>query len=253
MNKFEQMGFKMGLKPDKKDHRDFVMFLPPLKKELPEKFDLKDKIKIIFKQKYNDCSSNVISNCIMSLREDDKIVSRLFQYFNSRYIHDPVFICDEGSSYRDALKALQKYGYAFNEDWAYIDEHLDQQPDENTYKIGEQNRFFIRCYRKIYPIEHNIKQTLFLGYLIMFGVAIYESFLHLDEKFCVPYPCKASETLVGFHAILAVGWNNDIGFLCCNSWGSGWGDKGYFYLPFKYVLDPDLSCDFWTIHTSYSS
>ena len=237
MNKFEQMGFKMGLKPDRKDHRDFVMFLPPLEKELPEKFDLKNKIKIIFKQKYNDCSSNVISNCIMSLREDDKIVSRLFQYFNSRYIHDPVFICDEGSSYRDALKALQKYGYAFNEDWGYIDEHLDQQPDEKTYMIGEQNKFFIRSYRKIYPNEQNIKQTLFLGHLIMFGVAIYTSFLCLDDNFCVPMPNKASESLVGFHAVLMCGYNDDFGFLCCNSWGREWANNDFFiYLLSTYLI-----------------
>ena len=81
----------------------------------------------------------------------------------------------------------------------------------------------------------------------MFGISIYSSFLHLVEKFCVPYLNKETEELIGLHAILMCGYDEDFGFLCVNSWGSEWADKGYFYLPFKYVLDPELSDDFWII------
>ena len=32
-----------------------------------------------------------------------------------------------------------------------------------------------------------------------------------------------------------------------NSWGTGWGDKGFFTMPYAYLTDEDLSADFWTI------
>lgn len=30
-----------------------------------------------------------------------------------------------------------------------------------------------------------------------------------------------------------------------NSWGDGWGDDGFFYTDWEYLMDPDLSTDFW--------
>ena len=32
-----------------------------------------------------------------------------------------------------------------------------------------------------------------------------------------------------------------------NSWGTAWGIKGYFTMPYAYAADRNLSDDFWTI------
>lgn len=33
-----------------------------------------------------------------------------------------------------------------------------------------------------------------------------------------------------------------------NSWGEGWGDKGYFYMPYAYITQENLAHDFWAIN-----
>jgi C1A family cysteine protease len=64
----------------------------------------------------------------------------------------------------------------------------------------------------------------------------------------VPIPDTATEDLVGGHALNLVGWNDNTNrFIVQNSWNSAWGDKGYCYIPYDYILDPNLSDDFWTI------
>jgi C1A family cysteine protease len=59
---------------------------------------------------------------------------------------------------------------------------------------------------------------------------------------------KKSEKEVGGHAVLAVGYSNSGKcFYVRNSWGKDWGKSGYFTMPFDYLLEENLSDDFWTI------
>jgi C1A family cysteine protease len=56
------------------------------------------------------------------------------------------------------------------------------------------------------------------------------------------------EKLLGGHAVIAVGYNDTTQrFIVRNSWGSKWGNKGYFTMPYAYLTDSNLADDFWTI------
>jgi C1A family cysteine protease len=54
--------------------------------------------------------------------------------------------------------------------------------------------------------------------------------------------------MIGGHAVMAVGYDDEKKhFIIQNSWGTEWGDKGFFYMPYDYAANSDLAADFWTI------
>ena len=97
----------------------------------------------------------------------------------------------------------------------------------------------------------DIEGREFLDCLGGFGISVYESFESsaVAKSGKVPMP-KPKEKMLGGHAILAVGYDDtQRRFIIRNSWGPDWGVKGYFTLPYEYVLDSNLADDFWTIRT----
>jgi C1A family cysteine protease len=65
----------------------------------------------------------------------------------------------------------------------------------------------------------------------------------------VPLP-KKGEKQLGGHAVLAVGYDDSTQrFTVRNSWGDGWGDHGYFTMPYAYVTSARLASDFWVLYT----
>jgi len=85
---------------------------------------------------------------------------------------------------------------------------------------------------------------------VVFGITVYESF-EGDEAAktgMIPMPNISGEQCLGGHAVCAIGYDDNKQCLIVrNSWGTGWGDMGYFYLPYAYVQDPNLAEDFWVI------
>ena len=96
---------------------------------------------------------------------------------------------------------------------------------------------------------NQIKAALFNGNPFVMGIAVYESFESeaVARTGEVPMP-KSGEKLLGGHAILCCGYNDETQRVTClNSWGSGFGDSGYFTLPYEFVTNPELTSDAWTV------
>lgn len=94
-----------------------------------------------------------------------------------------------------------------------------------------------------------MKACLAEGFPFVFGFTVYESFEgeKIESSGRLELP-GAEEKCTGGHAVLAVGYNDKSRrFLVRNSWGDDWGLKGYFSMPYDYLLNPDLADDFWTI------
>ena len=87
------------------------------------------------------------------------------------------------------------------------------------------------------------------GYPFVFGFSVYTEFENdtaaKTGEINMPGP---KEKLLGGHAVVAVGYDDSTQrFIVRNSWGSWWGIKGYFTMPYAYLTDSNLYDDFWTI------
>ena len=87
------------------------------------------------------------------------------------------------------------------------------------------------------------------GYPFVLGFTVYSSFESAEvARTGVLSMPGTNEDVVGGHAVLAVGYDDSTQtFLVRNSWGTSWGQAGYFTIPYAYLTTRGLSSDFWTI------
>ena len=84
---------------------------------------------------------------------------------------------------------------------------------------------------------------------IALGIALYSNFNNFSSaktgKIGLP---KTTDKFIGGHAVILCGFDDfNQEFILRNSWGSYWGDKGYFYLPYSYITNKNLCSDLWII------
>lgn len=169
---------------------------------------------------------------------------------------------DAGSFLRSTMGAMALFGVS-SEEWPCIFSGFDKEPSAFYYAFA-QNQQTIKYFRldpsatKKDVLLKRIKSFLACGLPSMFGFTVFNSIgqARMDGK--IPYPCS-EEKILGGHAVIAVGYddrmkiiNNICGsettgaLLIRNSWGTGWGDGGYGWLPYEYVLK-GLAIDWWTL------
>lgn len=173
--------------------------------------------------------------------------SRLFIYYNERVRINTVN-SDSGAVIRDGIKSVNKEGACKETTWPYITQQFTSKPSGEAYK--EALDYQAIQYRRLNNTDINqIKGCLVQGYPFVFGFSVYQSFMtpQVAKTGIMPMPSKA-EKLLGGHAVLGVGYDDAKQVIIVrNSWGPNWGDKGYFYMPYKYVTNDNLSTDYWTI------
>lgn len=172
-------------------------------------------------------------------------LSRLFVYYNERVIEHSV-AADSGAMLRDGIKSLAKQGVCAESLWPYNIAQFAKKPTPACYTQGLQHT--ISSYQRLSTTD-DMRSCLAGGVTFVFGFTVYESFesATVAKTGNVPMP-RASERTLGGHAVCAVGYDDATKrFICRNSWGIYWGQKGYFTIPYAYLANRNLSDDFWTI------
>lgn len=202
------------------------------------------------------CTSNAGVGLLEYFEKRTKLkfinASRLFLYKTTRNLLG--WTGDQGAYLRSTMKAMVLFGVPPEESWPYDTEKFDIEPSSFTYAYA-QNYKALQYYR-LDPagvpgpqVLTNVKQRLAAGLPSMFGFTVYSS---ISNSYDIPFP-TTYDSVLGGHAVVAVGYNDSklIGnrkgaLLIRNSWGTGWGDRGYGWLPYDYV-NYRLAVDFWSL------
>jgi len=244
---------RYGWVRDLPDLRDHLYATPPeFLVKLPSSVDLRSQCPAVYDQgQLGSCTANAIAAALefdqMKEKQSNVFVpSRLFIYYNERVMEGTVNE-DSGAQIRDGIKSVGKQGDCPETLWPYDIKKFAVKPPDKCYQ--QALKFKAVQYQRLSQILNQLKGCLASGYPFVFGFTVYESFesqqVAQTGHASMPLP---KETVVGGHAVMAVGYDDSQNwFIVRNSWGDGWGLKGYFTLPYAYLLEQNLASDFWTI------
>jgi len=178
--------------------------------------------------------------------------SRLFLYKVTRKLLG--WTGDTGAYLRTTMGAMALFGTLPEDEYPYVESQFDDEPSAFNYAYAQNYQslsYFRLDQADMTPAQvlDRVKRFAAAGYPSMFGFSVY-NFGNADGEFEFPKP---SDSLQGGHAVDVVGYDDDRvisgkkgALKIRNSWGVGWGESGYGWLPYEYVLQ-GLAVDFWSV------
>jgi hypothetical protein len=157
---------------------------------------------------------------------------------------------DQGSSFSDAFDLITDQGCANLADCPYSQSDCTTWPSESAYaraipyRGGSSHWFWMRDTNGI----KQAKQRLDSGYTTVIGIEVYSNFDNIQNfhyKYCVADTYGQDR---GGHAVTIVGYNDTMttndgtgAFKMINSWGTSWGQSGYWWMSYVAARNSVLS------------
>ncbi len=186
-------------------------------------------------------------------------VSRLFLYYNARRTartRGPLF--DLGTYLRTCAKGMERFGVPDEPIWPFSTFSLkvNRRPGwvaQTKALSRSKNRGdgkYVRIFEQGVDRTLAIRAALVAGHPVGFGTDVTDTFMRTSGDAAIRQP-DALEKSIGGHAMLIVGYYTDNAgstiFIVQNSWGTGWGDKGYCHMHEDYIRWRRTR-DLWIIH-----
>jgi C1A family cysteine protease len=221
-------------------------------RRLPAVLDLRRHCPPVYDQLHlNSCSANAIAAALRydELKEEHQDVpspSRLFIYYNERVLAG-VVDANSPVSLRYGYQSVAKVGSCPEAAWPYQVRRFRRTPTPSCFRAARRHRAI--AYYRIRRSITQLRACLAEGFPFVMALAVHASMMGRDVRRTgiVPVPTR-HDPLRGGHAVLAVGYDHPRRMIIFrNSWGRGWGDRGYGYLPYAFAASSDLTWDFWTM------
>jgi len=187
------------------------------------------------------------------------------------YVMNPTFIynlinkgIDHGAFPEDAMNAISTIGAVPMNDFPlYVKGDKGDPPDyawvwpnESQWKDAMVNKGSPEMYNallnggvsggKIYVVDlsnetqfNYLKGLLAAGYIVQTTIIVYKNFYGFDKDNNIYALNQEHDSAVGRHAVTIVGYDDNLktpdgkgAFLMVNSWGTDWGDGGYWWLTY---------------------
>lgn len=243
--------FHYGWVPDVPDQRDLLYgAVRPAPLVLPPHIDLRPTCPSVENQgNLGSCTGNALAGAIEFLERKDGVpfvdASRLFIYYNERAVEGTIK-SDAGAMIRDGIKVLKNQGVCSETRWPYIISKFAMKPSAACYTEALKRQ--ITSYHRILTLS-DMRTCLAEGFPFVFGFTVYESFESQEVASTgIVHMPQSNERSLGGHAVLAVGYDDaEKRFIVRNSWGTDWGQKGYFTIQYEYLANPNLADDLWTV------
>ena len=151
--------------------------------------------------------------------------SREYIYFNARATHSGQRT-DSGTYIRAAFKGMKALGFCYEEHWPFDPGKVNTQPSWNAGRMAADQRWLDGYYSILETGDDRIakvKLALANKHPVVFGMSIDREFTRHSTGEVIHVP---QGEIIGGHAMCIVGYDEE-GVTIINSWGAGWGKKGF--------------------------
>lgn len=225
-------------------------YKPSRNLDLPKKVDFSSEFNSLKDQKrLGSCTAQAISLSLEYILRSrcgiNETLSPLYVYYNERKLTGSVDR-DSGASLSDAIMAVKKYGACREITWPYISIGIQYKvkPPKEAYLEGKKLFSFKQLIHINLPHDLSvIKSVLAQNIPVLCGINVFLSAetTKAHKSGIIPLPSFYEKPL-GSHAIVLVGYNDKKQlFKFANSWGEKWGEKGFGYIPYKYIMNNNPS------------
>lgn len=236
----------LNLQKDKVDERDYTVSMAvSTNVAMPTRMTLKQFAPDIKQQgSIGSCGAHAYANAIELLynkeRNDKVATSELYFYYKVRELMGTVGK-DSGIFLRDGAKCLNENGICLEQYWPYITSKYNEEPSWVADFCAKfiRTKGYYRCNN-----VNDIKVALADGNPVVFGVWVDQAFC--QDRTGTPQVPIDQQHCIGGHAMLIVGYDDTKNaFEVLNSWGHGWGNAGYCWMPYTWINQ--LLIDAWVV------